>query len=139
MIAKKISRLSLFLAWLIALLATLSTLYASEIIKLPVCHLCWYQRICIYPLAIILGIAVFRDDCRIGIYTIPLTIIGAIFAGYQYALQILPAFGPIHFCTIGPDCRMTYFQFFGFITLPFLSLTACIAMLILLILAYYSE
>ncbi len=129
-------RISLFLAWLIALIAMLGTLYASEIAKLPVCHLCWYQRISIYPLAIILGIASYRDDFKIALYGIPLAIIGAGFAIYQYLEQMMPGFGPINFCGTGPDCSEIHIQLFGFMTFPFFSFLACLAIVVLLILAY---
>lgn len=128
-------QLCLLVAWVIALVATLTTLYSSEVLQYPVCPLCWYQRICIYPLAIILGIATFRNDSSIAIYTIPLAIIGALFALYQYLIQMIPGFNPIHFCTMGATCEETYFKLFGFITFPFLSLIACLLIIIFLVLA----
>lgn len=128
-------RLCLFLAWVISIIAVLVTLYASEIAKMPVCHLCWYQRISLYPLAIILGIAIFRDDRQIVIYALPLVLIAALFALYQYLEQMLPGFMPINFCTMGPSCAEVTFRVWGFVTFPFLSLIACVAMSILLILA----
>lgn len=128
-------KLSLFMAWIIALAATLITLYSSEVLKFPICHLCWYQRIAIYPLTILLGIAVWRDDRNIVIYALPLLIIGALFAAYQYLEQMIPGFQPINLCRMGPSCRETYFNLFGFITFPFLSLLACIVMAVLLLIA----
>ncbi len=129
-------RIYLLLAWLIALVSMLGTLYASEIQGLLVCHLCWYQRIALYPLTIILFIALFRDDLSIGIYTIPLAFIGAVFAGYQYLQQMIPSFAPINVCGAGPNCSDIHFKWLGFITLPFLSLLACLMIVILLLMAY---
>src|SRR4051794_33697473 len=102
MMDDNLQKMSLFIAWIIALAATLITLYSSEILKIPVCHLCWYQRIAMYPLAVILGIAVYRDDRRIAIYAIPLLVFGALFAAYQYLQQMFPSFNPINFCQAGP-------------------------------------
>lgn len=132
---RDIKRTALLFAWIIALVATLITLYASEIRQLPVCHLCWYQRICIYPLAIILGIASFRDDLTITRYGMPLTVLGGLFALYQYLMQMIPDFAPIRFCLAGVSCSDIHLRLFGFVTYPFLSLFACLSILILLLIA----
>jgi len=132
-------RIFLLLAWVTSLSALLGTIYASEILNYPICHLCWYQRICIYPLAIILGIANFRDDMQIAIYTIPLSVIGAGFALYQYLEQMIPGFAPIDLCKVGPACSEIHLNFFGFVTFPFLSLVACIFITVCLVLSYRSR
>lgn len=119
-------RFALFFAWLISLSALLISLYSSEIQNIPVCHLCWYQRIFLYPLALILGLALFRDDLKIYIYTLPLSLLAALFALYQYLQQRFPNFGPISFCSTGPSCRDIHLQLFGFITFPLLSLVAAL-------------
>lgn len=134
-----IKRISLFAAWLVAFTAVMATLYSSEILEYPVCHLCWYQRICIYPLVLILGIATFRDDGKIAIYAAPLTIIGAFFALYQYIEQMFPGFGPIKFCSAGVSCSYIHIKLFGFMTFPFLSLAACVVMFVLLLVSYRAE
>lgn len=135
MISLSTKRLSLLLAWLIALTALIITLYSSEIKNLPVCHLCWYQRIGMYPLTVLLAIALFRDDLSIYIYAIPLALITAVFAFYQYLLQMFPKFAPISFCTAGPSCSDIHLQLFGFITFPFLSFIAAFAIIILLVIS----
>ena len=75
----------LYLAWVVALVATLGSLYLSEVLGYRPCKLCWYQRIAMYPLALTLGLAAFRDDLRVRIYAIPLAAIGAAVALYQNA------------------------------------------------------
>ncbi len=130
---KQLKQYNLFFAWLIALIALLATLYSSEILSLPVCHLCWYQRTAMYPLAIILGIAAYRNDNGIKLYAIPLTLIGALFALYQYLEQMIPGFAPIGLCGSGPDCSNIHLQLWGFITFPFLSLIAFLVILFLLV------
>ncbi|GAA5503320.1 disulfide formation protein [Deinococcus xinjiangensis] len=73
----------LYLAWLVALVATLGSLYFSEVKGFRPCILCWYQRICMYPLALILGIAAFRSDFGIRRYVLPLAIIGGLIGLFQ--------------------------------------------------------
>lgn len=70
----------LYLAWVVALVATLGSLYLSEIRHFNPCPLCWFQRIFMYPQAILLGIAAFSSDLRIRRYAIPLSVIGALIA-----------------------------------------------------------
>jgi disulfide bond formation protein DsbB len=129
------SQWCLFVAWLVALIAMLFSLYSSEVLSFSVCHLCWYQRICLYPLALILGIAAFRVDASIIPYVIGLPILGGLFALYQYLEQMIPGFSPIKMCTVGGDCSVVHFKWLGFITYPFLSLVACVAITVLLLVA----
>lgn len=129
-------QLYLLLAWLIALIAMLVTLYMGEMMNLPICHLCWYQRICFYPLVLILGIAAYRNDKNAVLYAIPLASLGFLFAFYQYLQQMIPGFAPIGLCGIGADCSQTHMLLLGFITLPLLSLFAASLMIAALILAW---
>ncbi len=124
---------SLFAAWLIAITATLASLYSSEILNIPICHLCWYQRICIYPLTLILVIGAFRNDVAAVLYALPMATLSFVLALYQYLQQIIPGFAPIDVCGNGPQCDTIHLKLFGFITLPFLSMLA--STLIILILA----
>ncbi|HEU4740634.1 MAG TPA: disulfide oxidoreductase [Meiothermus sp.] len=70
------NNLLLAFAWLVALVATLGSLYYSEIRLFLPCELCWYQRIFMYPLAVILGIAAWRSDFNIRLYALPIAGIG---------------------------------------------------------------
>lgn len=129
----------LLLAWLVALMATLVALYSSEVLGMEVCTLCWYQRICIFPLAIQLGIAVFRDDRRFALYALPLAILGGLIALYHYLIQMIPALAPYTPCRAsagGVSCEKIDWQLFGFITFPFLSFLTCLLITILLIISY---
>ncbi|WP_214747782.1 disulfide oxidoreductase [Exiguobacterium sp. s189] len=114
----------LYLAWLVALTATLGSLYFSEIREFVPCELCWIQRIFMYPLTIILGIAVFTDDRAVRKYVLPLTIIGGIVSLYHYLVQKVPGFAEIQPCAQGVPCSGQYINWLGFITIPFLALTA---------------
>lgn len=124
----------LLFSWLVALIALLATLFASEVMGWPVCVLCWYQRIALYPLVILLGIAAFKNDTHIIPYALPFPIIGFIFALYQYAEQMIPNFAPLDFCKQGVvACNVIHLKLFGFITIPFLSMVACALIVVLLL------
>ncbi len=129
----------LLIAWLIALIATVVPLYASLVLKMPVCELCWLQRICIFPLAIQLGIANFRQDLKFSLYGMPLALLGAVFALYQYLLQKIPALSQISFCHSGAgevSCSAIDWQIFGFITFPLLSFLTSLLLFFLLMASY---
>ncbi len=78
-----ICRFGLYFAWLVALTATLSSLYASEVLAVEPCTLCWYQRICLFSLVITLAIAAYRRDINLHIYVVPQVTVGALIALYQ--------------------------------------------------------
>jgi len=134
-VIKLLEKYSLQIAFLQAWAATLGSLYFSEIRHFQPCLLCWYQRILMYPLTIILGIALIRKEKNIAYYVLPLTIIGAIIAFYHYLLQMtsLADVTPISCNAYGP-CRDVQALFFGFVTIPFLSLTAFVVISIMMVL-----
>ncbi len=114
----------LFSAWLIALAATLGALFSSEIMGLEPCVLCWYQRIAMFPLALMLALALLPFDARVVRYALPLALAGAAIAAYHTLLvwglvpkDLVP-------CGQGPSCAEVKFELLGFITLPLLSLAA---------------
>lgn len=120
------SNLLLYAAWLVSLIATMGSLYFSEIRGFIPCELCWYQRILMYPLVLILGVAVYRGDTRIKYYALPMSILGGSISLYHYMLQKIPGFAPLKPCVNGVPCNMEYINWFGFITIPFLALVAFI-------------
>lgn len=114
----------LYIALIQSLLATLGSLYYSEIKHYTPCVLCWYQRILMYPLVLIIAVGVYRKDKGLPFYVLPLSVTGMLIALYHVLLQkgILPeAIAP---CTIGASCLTKYTGYFGFITIPVMSLTA---------------
>ena len=130
-----LKRNSLYLAWIIALGGTLISLYLSAIQGLPICYLCWYQRICLYPLVIILGLGVYHKESIIAGYCLPLTVIGALIALYQYLIQMNPKMQVIDVCGQGPSCATIHYTLFGFITLPLFSFFCFLLITIFLYLA----
>src|SRR5690606_25247996 len=81
-----------YLAWIIALVATVGSLFFSEVMQLPPCVLCWYQRMAMYPLVLIIGIGIILRDGRMKIYALPLCLIGLAISIYHNLLYygILP-------------------------------------------------
>jgi len=112
----------IFLCWIVASVSTLGSLFFSEIMELPACALCWYQRIFMFPLVIIFLIGLFPFDKSIIKYALPLALAGWGFAFYHYLLY--SGFIPesIQPCSQGVSCSETYLDLFGFLTIPMLSL-----------------
>jgi disulfide bond formation protein DsbB len=128
-----ISPFALQLAWIVATLATLGSLYLSQIAGLTPCEFCWFQRICMYPLSLLLGIAAFRGEVSIAKrYFMPIAIVGALLATYHYQLEHIPQ--PT-VCSAAVPCNSAAFNIFGFISVPFLSLAAFALITTLLLLA----
>lgn len=130
---------ALYAAWAVALIATLGSLYFSQIMHLPPCVLCWYQRICMYPLVAILGFAIYKNDRNLVLPAFVLAVIGWIISVYHNLLyyKIIPeALAP---CTAGISCTTKFFEWFGFITIPFLSLSAFTLVIIGLIIYWRSS
>lgn len=115
---------ALYLAWLVALVATLGSLWFSEVRLFVPCTLCWYQRILMYPLVLLLGVAAWRGDAGIVRYALPLSAFGIVVAGYHVLDQKVPGFGFPGACRSGVPCSAAYIDWFGFVTIPVLSLTA---------------
>jgi disulfide bond formation protein DsbB len=132
-------RNKLLLAWVAAIIATLGSLYFSEVQHFIPCTLCWYQRIFMYPLAIILGIAVYRNDEGIYRYALPLSVIGLIISGYHTLLQKIPYLQQFEMCTTGVPCSKDYINWLGFITIPLLAFIAFLIITICLTLMTRSQ
>ena len=121
---KKISQFSAYGALVVALVATVASLYASEITHFPPCILCWYQRICMYPLVLIIATGILKKDKWLPLYVFPLSVIGMLIALYHVLLyyQIIPE--SVAPCIQGISCTTKFIEWFGFVTIPFLSLCA---------------
>jgi len=119
------------MAFIVAALATAGSLYFSEIAHFEPCKLCWFQRIAMYPLVVLLGIAAVRRDPGIGIYVKALALIGALISTYHVALEWVPSLDT-GACGLGPACTVIWFRALGFISLPTLALTAFVLIITLL-------
>lgn len=129
-----IRQFSLYFAWLVSVIATLGSLYFSEIKGFIPCELCWYQRIPMYPLTLILGIGTFQNDLTVKKYVLPMAIIGWSISLFHYLEQKVPGFAKIKPCANGVPCSAEYINWFGFITIPFLALVAFTLIAILMLL-----
>lgn len=114
----------LYLAWLVAVIATLGSLYFSEIRGFVPCTLCWYQRVLMYPLVILLGIASYRQDAGVKRYALPLSVLGIGFSGYHVLEQNVSWIGSAALCRAGVPCGAKYINWLGFISIPVLALAA---------------
>lgn len=115
---------ALTLAAVVAVVATLGSLYFSEVRHYVPCQLCWYQRTMMYPLALLLTMGVARgDDVRR--FTLPLAVIGFCVAVYHVAEEKF-GFAPLGTCSVsgGVSCTTQWINWLGFITIPVLSLSA---------------
>jgi disulfide bond formation protein DsbB len=124
---------SLYLAWIVSIIATCGSLYMSEVLLYEPCRLCWFQRIFMYPQVILLGIASYKDDRKIISYVLPMSIIGGSISIFHYLEQMVPAFSEFATCSVGVPCNVDYLNWFGFITIPLLALIAFIMIICLLL------
>lgn len=116
----------LLAAWSVALIATLGSLYFSEVMKFIPCELCWYQRIFMYPQVFLLAMAFVRKEFMIARYTLMLSVIGGTISSYHYLIQKVTFFrDTAPSCGIVP-CTGDYLNWLGFITIPLLALIAFI-------------
>ncbi len=131
---ESISGRELALGFVVALTATLGSLYFSEIAHFEPCKYCWYQRIAMYPLALILGIAAWRRDRGIRIYGMTLAGVGGSISAYHYLIQRYPNLSSGE-CSVGVPCTAAYFWEFGFISIPWMALSAFALIIMLLTIA----
>lgn len=122
-----------FAAWLVAMASTLGALFFGEVMKLPTCVLCWYQRIFMFPLALILPMGLFPFDRRLVRYALPLAVVGWLIAVFHQLLiaGVIPE--EIRPCTQGVPCSQTVIEWFGFVTIPLLSVAAFSIVIALLV------
>jgi disulfide bond formation protein DsbB len=120
-----------YLAFGTALTAMLGSLYYSEIVGFVPCTLCWYQRILMYPLVLITLVGIVKQDRSLPDYVLPLSVIGMGFSTYHYLIQlgVLPHSGV---CSVGIPCDLRYVNYLGFVTIPFMALTAFVIITIIM-------
>lgn len=122
----KYNKLFMQLIFLVSLIATLGSLYFSEIRLYLPCEMCWYQRIIMYPIVLISFIGLIRNDMNSRIYLRAFSGIGILTSAYHYSLQKFSFIADSQPACTGVDCTVQYINWFGFITIPFLALIAFI-------------
>lgn len=117
---------------LIALTATLGSLFYSDIAGYTPCKLCWYQRILMYPQVLLVGIALFLKDKKVVFYTLGLSLVGAVIAAYHYAIQLgLSPLTPCSSVGYSVSCAEKFVMQFGYITIPMMSFSAFVLIAVL--------
>jgi disulfide bond formation protein DsbB len=125
-----------FLAWLIAATSTLGALFFSEVMKLPPCELCWWQRIFMFPLVLTLPLGLFPFDPRVVRYALPLALVGWGFAVFHWLLVLGVIPENIRPCVRGVPCSEVTFELLGFLNIPLMAVLAFSAIIALLALTH---
>jgi len=127
--------LPVFACWALAAASTLGALFLSEVMQVPPCVLCWYQRVFMFPLVLLLPMGLFPYDGRVIRYALPLTLAGALVALFHWLLILGVIPEDMKPCTQGVSCTDVQVQWLGFVNLALLSLLAFATMSALLIAA----
>lgn len=112
-----------WMAFVVALVATLGSLYFSEVAGFLPCRLCWYQRILMYPLVVITLVGALKRDDFLPSYVLPLSIMGMGVSAYHYLMEkgVVPASAT---CSADVPCNITYVNYFGFVTIALMAFVA---------------
>ncbi|WP_181956414.1 disulfide bond formation protein B [Ramlibacter lithotrophicus] len=127
----------LFAAWLAATASALGALFLSEVTGVAPCVLCWYQRVFMFPLAVVLTVALFPLDLKVIRYAAPLAAAGWLVALFHVLLTHGYIPERVTPCTQGIPCSQIDAQWFGFLTIPILSLLSFSAIGLALGAAYH--
>lgn len=122
---------ALWLAWLVAVTATVGSLIYSEVIHFEPCRLCWFQRIAMYPMAVVLLVGAIRREFQVKYYALPLALTGMAISAYHYLIQRIPN---LEGGSCNPDnpCSNIFVEMFGFVTIPFMAGAGFIVIAVLL-------
>jgi len=136
-ILDSISGYELWAGFAVALVATLGSLYLSEIVHLIPCRLCWFQRIFMYPLVIVLGVAAWRRDAEIRLTATILAVVGGLIAIYHYLIQQFPSLDS-GACDASVPCSAAYIWQWNFVSIPYMAVSA-FALILMLVFALRSN
>jgi len=112
----------LFAVWIVATVATLASLFFSEVMDVPVCSLCWYQRIAMYPLVLILALGLFPYEPKVVRFAAALAAVGWLIALFHVLVVAGVVPERVQPCVQGIPCSETHIALFGFLNIPVLSL-----------------
>lgn len=122
---------AIWLAWVVALVATVGSLIYSEVIHFVPCRLCWFQRIAMYPLAIILLVGAIRREAVVKYYALPLALIGLAISIYHNVIQFYPSLEGGSCDPLNP-CSARNVAVFDFLDIPFMAAAGFILISVLL-------
>ena len=126
----------IYFAWIINIVSLTGSLYFSNVMMLPPCVLCWFQRICIFPLSFILAVGFLKKDKNVIWYALPLVCIGWVISLYHNLLYYKIIQEAISMCTSGVSCTSKQLEYMGFMTIPLMAFTSLTLTLICLIIFY---
>jgi disulfide bond formation protein DsbB len=115
---------AVLLAWVVALVTTLGSLYYSEHAGFVPCELCWYQRILMYPLVIVLGVAWLRRDAKVWVTGLVFVGLGAPLSLYHWLVERVPSFAATSSCSLETPCTAPWFEKLGYVTLAWMALSS---------------
>ncbi len=124
----------IYFAWIINIVSFTGSMYFSNVMMLPPCVLCWFQRICIFPMSLILAVGFLKKDKNVIWYALPLASIGWVISLYHNLLYYKVILEAISMCTSGVSCTSKQIEYLGFITIPLMALTSLSLTIICLIL-----
>jgi disulfide bond formation protein DsbB len=124
------------LAWMVALTAMAGSLFFSAGVGFVPCHLCWYQRIMMYPLVLVLGVGVVRSDPSVWKFAIPLPLVGVLISTYHVVVQLRPSV-QLTQCEASAPCSARYVAVFGFVSIPVMAGAAFLLIAALLLTVRY--
>jgi len=127
-------RFLLAFAFVVSAIATWGSLYLSDVVGFTPCLLCWYQRIAMYPLVPVLGVATLIGDGKVWRYGLPLSVIGLAISAYHVTIQYRPALDA-GTCSADVPCTMRYLHVFGFVSIPVMAGSAFLLISALLVTA----
>lgn len=125
-------------AWVVALTAMSGSLYFSAGVGFVPCHLCWYQRIAMYPLVFVLGVGLLRADADVWKFAIPLPLVGFAISAYHVLIQLQPSI-QLSQCDAAAPCSARYLAVFGFISIPVMAGAAFLLITALLLTVRISQ
>jgi disulfide bond formation protein DsbB len=133
-VARFVGPQALLVAWIVSIVTTLGSLYYSEHAGYLPCELCWYQRILMYPLVIVLGVGWLRRDSKVWMTAAPFVVLGAPLSLYHWLVERVPSIAESSSCSIVAPCTSPYFQKLGFVTLAWMCLSSFLLIGTLLVL-----
>jgi disulfide bond formation protein DsbB len=138
-VARVVAPQSVLFAWIVALVTTLGSLYYSEHAGFLPCELCWYQRILMYPLVIVLGVALVRRDRAVWKTALVFVVLGAPLSLYHWLVERVPAFAESSSCSAIVPCTTPWFEKLGFVTLSWMAMSSFLLIGVLMVCALLGD
>jgi disulfide bond formation protein DsbB len=132
-LASSVAPQAVLFAWIVATVTTLGSLYYSEHAGFTPCELCWYQRILMYPLVIVLGVAVLRRDRAVWMTALAFVVLGAPLSLYHWLVERVPAFEETSSCSATVPCNTPWFEKLGFVTLAWMAMSSFLLIGVLMV------